>query len=76
VGNVFKSILNGGVQINNPHIKDFNSAIYGYAVIEFNNNELLWTVYDIDKKSDNPDTSKNTYKTFHYEPKEMWLTEQ
>jgi alkaline phosphatase D len=76
VGNVFKSILNGGVQINNPHIKDFNSAIYGYAVIEFNNNELLWTVYDIDKKSDNPNTSKNTYKTFHYEPKEMWLTEQ
>jgi len=76
VGNVFKAILNGGVQVNNPHIKDFNSAIYGYAVIEFNNNELLWTVYDIDKKSDNPDTSKNTYKTFHYEPKEMWLTEQ
>ncbi|WP_445357223.1 alkaline phosphatase D family protein [Microbulbifer sp. ANSA002] len=76
VGSVFTSLLNGGVQVNNPHIKDFVSNIYGYAVIEFNHSELNWTVYDIDKKSDNPSTNKKTYKTFNYEPEGMWLTEK
>ena len=76
VGSVFKALLNGGVQVNNPHIKDFNSAIHGYALLEFNQNELFWTVYNIDKKTDNPDTTKKVYKKFHYEPVDMWLTEQ
>ncbi|WP_281557403.1 alkaline phosphatase D family protein [Thalassomonas sp. RHCl1] len=76
VGSVFKAMLNGGVQVNNPHIKDFNSAIHGYALLEFNKNELFWTVYNIDKKTDNPDTTKKVYKKFHYEPVDMWLTEQ
>ncbi|WHI49201.1 alkaline phosphatase D family protein [Microbulbifer sp. MLAF003] len=76
VGSVFTSLLNGGVQLNNPHIKDFVSNIYGYAVIEFNHSELNWTVYDIDKKSDNPAATKKIYKEFNYEPVGMWLTEK
>jgi len=76
VGSVFTSLLNGGVQLNNPHIKDFVSNIYGYAVIEFNHSELNWTVYNIDKKSDNPSAAKKIYKEFNYEPVGMWLTEK
>ncbi|MCO1336631.1 alkaline phosphatase D family protein [Microbulbifer sp. OS29] len=76
VGSIFTSLLNGGVQVNNPHIKDFVSNIYGYAVIEFNVDELNWTVYSIDKKADNPSTAKNVYKKFNYEPVGMWLTEK
>lgn len=76
VGNVFSAMLNGGVQVNNPHIKDFNSSIYGYAVIEFNRDELYWTVYNIDKKNDNPSATKNVYKDFRYEPVDMWLKER
>ncbi|MCO7223342.1 alkaline phosphatase [Pleionea sp. CnH1-48] len=66
-------LLNGGAQLNNPHIKDFNSAIHGYAVCEVEDNKLYWDVYNIDHKEDKPNTHKETYKRFKYDPWWMWL---
>ena len=70
-----KALMNGAAQVNNPHIKDFNSSIYGYSIIDFKRNTFKWTVYNIDKAFDNPNTTKHTYKTFKYNARWMWLYE-
>jgi len=70
-----KALMNGAAQVNNPHIKDFNSSIYGYSIIDFKRNTFKWTVYNIDKAFDNPNTKKHTYKTFKYNARWMWLYE-
>lgn len=34
-----------------PHIKHYDSTIYGYAIAQFTPNELTWEVYNVDKKA-------------------------
>lgn len=68
-----RSLFNGGAQLNNPHIKDFNSSIYGYTVVEFSRNKMRWNVYDIDKRVDDPYTAKQLYRSFNYDPYWMWI---
>lgn len=68
-----RALFNGGARLNNPHIKDFNSSIYGYTVMEFERNELRWDIYDIDKKQNNPATEKVLYRAFRYNPQWMWI---
>lgn len=69
------ALLNGGVQLNNPHIKDFASSFYGYGIVELSEDELTWQVYKIDKKIDNPATPKTLYKRFTYDPSWTWIWE-
>ncbi|VUD59279.1 Alkaline phosphatase D [Thalassocella blandensis] len=68
-----RALFNSGARLNNPHIKDFNSSIYGYTVMEFGHKELRWDVFDIDKREDNPMTEKHLYRSFRYNPNWMWI---
>jgi len=67
------ALLNGGAQVNNPHIKHFSGSVYGYSIVELKQNELEWKVFHIDKLKPVNETTKQLYKAFTYDPYWMWL---
>lgn len=70
-----ESLINGGVQLNNPHIKDFNSGLYGYSILTLTQDVINWEVYQVDKYHAQP-SGKSLYKRFEFNPDGFWLTEK
>lgn len=63
------------VRLINPHIKMFNSDLYGYSIVRLDQKHCEWTIYNIDTRTDNPNATKKQFKKLRYDPKTFWLWE-
>ncbi|WP_281647427.1 alkaline phosphatase D family protein [Parendozoicomonas sp. Alg238-R29] len=56
------------LKLNNPHIKHMSTDIYGYAVVELDQDDMYWNVYEIDKYAYNPNAEKKLHRRYKYDP--------
>ncbi|WP_096086815.1 alkaline phosphatase D family protein [Agaribacterium haliotis] len=66
-----QQLANGGVQTNNPHIKDFSSGLHGYTRMQFKRDEIFWWVYDV--KTTYASSAKKLSRAFKYEADGTWI---
>lgn len=61
-------ISNGSVRITNPHIRYFNSLIYGYSTLEFTSGYCEWRAYSVDKNSSSDSVGREQVAAFRKYP--------
>lgn len=69
------ALAEAAVKLLNPHIRLFNSDLYGYSIVKLGRKYADWIIYHIDTSTDNPNTEKQVFKHLRYNPANYQLWE-
>ncbi|USZ69724.1 alkaline phosphatase D family protein (plasmid) [Halorussus salilacus] len=65
----------GALRIENPHVEWFDSSNWGYAVVEVNREELVYSAYAVDRSVDSADVPKRLLRRYRVPAGEVAMEE-